>query len=79
LGEFSSEGGEDKEEDEEALETQTHRAKRQHIAAASSQRAGTRQLNNTAFYTDPLKQRWPCERHACALAQKAEEQLCESE
>ena len=37
LGEFSSEGGEDEEEDEEALET--HREKRQRIAAASSQQA----------------------------------------
>jgi hypothetical protein len=35
LGEFSSEGGEDEEEDEEALET--HREKRQRIATASSQ------------------------------------------
>ena len=29
--------------------------------------------------SERVKQRWPCERHACALAQKAEERLCESE
>jgi hypothetical protein len=37
LDEFVSEGGEDEEKDEEALET--HRVKRQRIAAASSQQA----------------------------------------
>jgi hypothetical protein len=49
MGEFASEGGEDEEEDEEVLET--HRETRQRTAARSKLAAGTRQLNNTAFYT----------------------------
>jgi hypothetical protein len=52
LGEFSSEGEEDEEEDEEALETHSTQIN-EAAYRCSKLAAGTRQLNNTAFYIPP--------------------------
>jgi hypothetical protein len=64
------EEGEEDEEKESELET--HREKRQRIAAASSQPAlSKRQLNNTAFHTS-LNSGGPASAMPAPLAQKAE-------